>query len=259
MHNDRFSHLFDDGCRAQVNGTPLVRVEAGTLFCIDDSCFSPPSLHGAPSSSRSVEDPESSTPSKDGKPTQHLSRTFSTGTMLSNMDADTPGVPSCDRPLEELPLFHLDLLFTSTCNYIRLPKYTLKDALKEETYTTTTEIIKQLSIVSQTIISRISDLDIWNSANIGIRSDPKAPAEGSTWGVHQKEEHKRSHHHGHTVSGLHGTYKLPHAISDVLSEEAEDNEVSSGEMLAPLAPLLAKKSQSAQLFLNTELLDDDAV
>lgn len=33
------------------------------------------------------------------------------------------------------------------------------------------EIMRQINVVSQSIVSRISDLDVWNSANIGLRSD----------------------------------------------------------------------------------------
>lgn len=33
------------------------------------------------------------------------------------------------------------------------------------------EIVRQLNEVSQSIISRISDLDVWNSANIAIYNE----------------------------------------------------------------------------------------
>ena len=63
------------------------------------------------------------------------------------------------------------------------------------------------------------------------------------------------------MKGLHGTYKLPtvHDCRVILEEHGDENDDSSlSGMLAPLAPLLAKKTKSSQIFMETALDDDDA-
>lgn len=240
----------------QINGTPLVRVEAGTLLCIDDSCFSPPSLFAVPSGDVSVAGSTASSAASNSKLPPQLTRGFSA--LLAGIESDFPGVCSSDRSPDELPLFHLDLVFKSTCNYIRLPKRELKKALKEENYSTTAEIVRQLNVVSQSIISRISDLDIWNSANIGVRIDPKEPVEGATWGALQKEEHKSKHiMGGKVVKGLHGTYRLPSAMIESISEETRGQNSRDEDAATPRGgAMLAEKSKVSQLFTNTALDDD---
>ena len=112
----------------------MIRVEAGTLLCIDDSCFYPPALHNI-SSAVSVAD--SSTSSRGPRsPPPPISRCYSSNTILSALESDMQSASQSGRN-DDVPLFHLDLVFTATCNYIRLPKRELKQALKEENYATT--------------------------------------------------------------------------------------------------------------------------
>lgn len=115
-------------------------MEAGTLLCIDDSCFYPPALLNM-SSTVSVADSSSSSRGARSPPPP-ITRAYSSNTILSALENDLQSASQSGRN-DDIPLFHLDIVFASTCNYIRLPKHELKQALKEETYATTAGIFKR--------------------------------------------------------------------------------------------------------------------
>lgn len=127
-------------------------------MCIDDSCFCPPSLTPparAPTSTAAapagppqtmtgttapVADTSAVSVSTDFK-RPPFNKIPSDSSMISAVDNAVPVVSRQSRLGGDAPLFHLDLVFASTCNYIRLPKQELKNALKVENYTTTTGIV----------------------------------------------------------------------------------------------------------------------
>jgi hypothetical protein len=114
-------------------------------MCIDDSCFFPPTLldlvHSSNQSvAESVSSAASATPNGTGgdeskQAPPPISRTFSSTSMLSALEMNSP---SNSMKGESAPLFHLEIVFMSTCNYVRMPKGVLKNALKLEDYATTT-------------------------------------------------------------------------------------------------------------------------
>lgn len=118
-------------------------IEAGTLVYIDDHCFSPPAIRDTSSdaSIASLSDSTIKTSSTAADAYKHspMTRQFSSNTMQSNNDMETlPPMPLAVENNDSVPpLFHLELLFKSTCNYIRIPKSELKQALKSEDYSTT--------------------------------------------------------------------------------------------------------------------------
>lgn len=116
----------------------MITVEEGTLLCIDDSCFQPPALLHTSSSKHDPISDNASPPvtgSSNGELNRNplLSRTFSQGSLLSAVETESPLL----KPYADFPLFHLDLVFKSTCTYVRIPKRELKEALKLEDYATT--------------------------------------------------------------------------------------------------------------------------
>jgi hypothetical protein len=131
-------------CVVQVLSTPLMRIESGSLICLDEKCFTPP----APPSltmNEALEDMNRARKIMKAKTAVAVAAAdgLAPPPPLSSDHSATPRGPAAAnsaQPAEEFP-YHLELTFASSCVYLRLPLSDLKQALKEQDYKTTFGII----------------------------------------------------------------------------------------------------------------------
>ncbi len=131
-----------------MDSIPLVRIESGTLFCLDNTCFVRPvdesqelaesKLESTLSKSKSSKtDKKEKKKKKVGESNQPDAKGSSAGTAIVGGQSDPLSRSSIINPESERPSYHIELVFTSSCIYLRLALQDLKNALKEQDYETT--------------------------------------------------------------------------------------------------------------------------
>lgn len=225
----------------KVTSTPLMRIESGSLICLDEKCFTRPT---PPSLTLNEALDDMTRARKIMKAKANDSQAAVTITDSSpNGTATNTAQSSNDFP------YHLELVFASSCVYLRLPLSDLKMAMKEQDYKTTFEIMRQLNVINSTIVERINQLDLWDAHDVSFHV--KQQSAGETWGIIEKEVPKPKSMETEKDAGdgmvghLQGTYTLwtravdSDDMSDATNEPLFAKRMSSSFMTErfPLDPL----------------------
>lgn len=132
-----------------------MRIESGTLFCLDDTCFDKPpqesqviaesksDFNSSKINSSKIKNMKTNKKEKIKNSFDQLNQSdakrvsVTSGATLLTGQADISLQSSFVSPESERPSYHIELVFTSSCIYLRLPLQDLKNALKEQDYETT--------------------------------------------------------------------------------------------------------------------------
>ena len=162
-----------------------MRIESGSLICLDEKCFTRPA---PPSLTLNEALDDMTRARKIMKAKANDSQAAATIT-----DSSPNGTaPNTAQTSDDFP-YHLELVFASSCVYLRLPLSDLKMAMKEQDYKTTfgillalficerlkynvfvhlflyiTEIMRQLNVINSTIVERINQLDLWDAHDVSF-------------------------------------------------------------------------------------------